>query len=93
MLGASFDTPAETLAFATAQGFTYSLLSDVDRSVGGAYDAVRRPGEQYEQFPRRVAYLIDPAGIVRASYDVSDVGGFADHVLADLERLQAGSHT
>ena len=93
MLGASFDTPAENLAFATAQGFTYSLLSDVDRSVGSAYDAVRRPGEQYEQFPRRVAHLIDPKGIVRAIYDVSDVAGFAEQVLADLDRLQEGTAT
>jgi peroxiredoxin len=91
VLGASFDTPAENLAFATAQGFTYSLLSDVDRSVGTVYDVVRRPGEQYEQFPRRVAYLIDPTGVVRATYDVSDVAGFADRVLADLELLQEGS--
>jgi peroxiredoxin len=58
--------------------------------VGLAYDAVRRPGEQYEQFPRRVAYLIDPTGIVRQVYDVSDVAGFAAQVLADLEQLQDG---
>ena len=93
ILGASFDTPAENLAFATAQGFPYSLLSDVDRAVGHRYDAVRTPGDRYDEFPRRVAYLIDPAGTITRAYDVSDVSGFAALVLDDLALLQGESTT
>jgi thioredoxin-dependent peroxiredoxin len=93
VLGASFDTPAENLAFAEAQGFEYSLLADVDRSVGRSYEVERAAGERYDQYPRRVAYLIDPNGIVARSYDVSDVAGFANGVLDDLARLQEDSPT
>ncbi len=89
ILGASFDTPAENLAFAEAQQFPYALLSDVDRAVGALYDAVRGPGEQYGDFPRRISYLIDPAGVIRRAYDVTDVAGHASAVLGDLHALQA----
>ena len=91
VLGASFDTPAENLAFATAQEFGYSLLSDADRTVGTAYGAVRDPGDRYAEYPRRIAYLIDPDGVVRRAYDVSDVAGFASAVLRDLDDLGAGA--
>jgi peroxiredoxin Q/BCP len=88
VLGASFDVPADNKAFADAQQFGFRLLSDVDRRVGVAYEVVRPPGDQYAEFPMRIAYLIDPDGTVRRSYSVSDVAGFADSVLEDLGRLQ-----
>ena len=89
MLGASFDTPAENLAFADAQSFGFRLLSDVDRTVGTAYEVVRPADAPYPDFPLRIAYLIDPEGMIRRSYKVTDVGGFADMVLGDLRTLQA----
>lgn len=89
MLGASFDTPAENKAFADEQNFGFKLLSDVDRSVGGAYDAVRGPDEKFPEFAKRVAYLIDPEGVIRVAYEVTDVQGFAAQVLADLARLRS----
>jgi peroxiredoxin Q/BCP len=88
VLGASFDPPGDNKAFADAQRFGFRLLSDVDRSVGRAYEAVRAPDEQYADMALRVAYLIDPDGVIRRAYQVSDVDGFADQVLADLEELQ-----
>ena len=36
----------------------------------------------------RVSYLIDPEGVIRRSYKVSDVRDHASQVLADLEALQ-----
>jgi peroxiredoxin len=74
-----------------AQEFAYSLLSDPDRSVGAAYDAVRDPGDRYADYPRRVAYLIDPDGVIRRAYDVTDVAGFAQGVVRDLDELGAGA--
>lgn len=88
MLGASFDTVEENRAFAEAQEFPFRLLSDVDRSVGRAYEVVRSPGHQYADYPERVSYLIDPAGVVRRSYAVHDVAGHAAAVVADLTELQ-----
>jgi len=88
ILGASFDTPAENLAFAEAQHFDYPLLCDVDRKVGALYDVVRGEGEQYVEYPKRHSFLIDEAGTIRKIYVVSDVAAHASAVLADLEQLQ-----
>ena len=90
ILGASFDTPAENLAFAQAQGFGYPLLSDVDQTVGTVYGVVRPSTDQYAMFPKRHSYLIDPMGVLRRTYVVTDVATHATDVLADLEVLQRG---
>jgi peroxiredoxin len=63
------------------------LLSDVDRKVGAQYDVRRDPCEKYEEYARRYAYLIGPDGVVKRSYDVTDVAAHADTVLADIEQL------
>jgi peroxiredoxin len=63
------------------------LLSDVDRAVGTQYEVVRDPGDQYAGYARRYAYLIGPDGVIKQSYDVTDVAAHADAVLADIERL------
>jgi peroxiredoxin Q/BCP len=89
VLGASFDTPEENKAFATAQRFGFALLSDTDRGVGREYEVVREPGDPYPEFPMRIAYLIDPDGVIRRGYQVTDVAGFAGQALEDLTSLQA----
>lgn len=86
ILGASFDTVEENRAFATDQGFPFRLLADEDRSVGRAYDVVRPAGDQYGSFARRFSFLINPDGLVARVYEVADVKGHADAVLADLEQ-------
>lgn len=91
VLGASFDTVESNHAFATAQQFPFRLLSDVDRSVGASYEVVRPSSHQYAEFPERIGYLIDPDGVIRRSYAVHDVAGFAGLVVADLELLQSRS--
>ena len=88
IVGISFDTAADNKAFADAQGFGYPLLSDVDREVGRRYEVVREGDDQYAQFPMRKSFLIDPRGVLRKVYSVSDVAGHADDVLADLRQLQ-----
>lgn len=88
ILGASFDTPAENLAFAEAQDFPFRLLSDVDRSVGAAYGVVRPADDTYASYPKRVSFLIDPLGVVHGRYDVTDVAGHAAAVLADLRSAE-----
>ena len=88
MLGASFDTVEDNRAFADAEGFGYRLLSDVDREVGKAYDAARPDDDPLASLPLRVSYLIDPEGVIRRAYHVTDTAGHAAEVLADLAALQ-----
>jgi peroxiredoxin len=40
-------------------------------------------------FARRIAYLIDPEGVIRKAYEVGDVNAFASTVLDDLRALQS----
>ncbi len=91
VLGASFDTPAENKVFVDDQAFGFRLLSDVDRRVGARYEVVRSADDQYVSFPLRLSYLIDPDGIIRRSYAVTDVGGHAEQVLRDLELFAEGA--
>ena len=88
VLGASFDTVAEIHQFAAEQNFRFKLLSDADQTVGRAYGVVRPAGDQYAAFARRHSFLIAPGGRIARVYDVADVKGHADEVLADLERLR-----
>jgi peroxiredoxin Q/BCP len=73
--------------FADEHGFGYSLLCDVDRAVGRAYGVERDPSDDYPDFPKRITFLIDPAGMVAKVYEVSDAGAHPGDVLADLEAL------
>jgi peroxiredoxin len=40
-------------------------------------------------FAKRIAYLIDPDGVIRKAYTVGDVNAFADEVLGDLRAFQS----
>jgi peroxiredoxin Q/BCP len=88
VLGASFDTPEDNKAFAEAQKFGFRLLSDVDKKVGTRYEVARDAGDERANFALRIAYLIDPDGIIRKAYEVTDVDGFADEIITDLASIQ-----
>jgi thioredoxin-dependent peroxiredoxin len=89
VLGASFDDTEANKAFREKYDFPFRLLSDWDERVGVAYE-VRDPGNEKVKFAKRIAYLIDPQGVIRKSYEVGDVQAFAGQVLADLHELQQG---
>ena len=88
ILGASFDPPEENLAFAQNNHFAFRLLSDVDRAVGAAYGTRKAEDEPNPQYARRLTFLIDPEGVVRRTYEVTDREAHAGEVLADLRRLK-----
>jgi peroxiredoxin Q/BCP len=88
VLGASFDTPEDNRIFAEAEHFGFRLLSDVDKRVGEVYQSTRPAGDERAGYALRIAYLIDPEGIIRKAYEVTDTGGFAQQVLDDLQVLQ-----
>ncbi len=52
-----------------------------------AYE-VRDPGTEKVKFAKRLAYLIDPDGIIGKAYEVADVNTFAGDVLTDLRQLR-----
>ncbi len=85
VLGASFDPPAVNLAFAEAQQFPFRLLT-ADRPTAEAYGVARSPDDKFAGFARRFSFLIDPDGTIHRSYDVTDVAGHADQVIADVEQ-------
>jgi peroxiredoxin len=57
--------------------------------VGEAFGAAKGPDEQWPMVPKRLTFLIDPSGVVRRAYEVTDVGAHPDAVLADLRELSA----
>jgi peroxiredoxin Q/BCP len=87
ILGISFDTPEENKAFREKFDFPFRLLSDHEEQVGVAYE-VRAPGTEKVHFAKRIAYLVDPEGVIRKSYEVGDVNAFAAQTLGDLRALQ-----
>ena len=89
MLGASFDRPEDNRAFAQENGFPFRLLSDEDRAVGERYETKRAPEERSPEFAKRRTYVIDPAGVIRKAYRVTDIAGHPDQVLEDLRELLA----
>jgi thioredoxin-dependent peroxiredoxin len=86
----SFDPPEANQAFAEKHGFPFRLLSDVDRSVGEAYETRRAPEERDPHRPKRRTYLIDPQGVIRKAYRVRDIAAHPGEVLADLARFRSG---
>ena len=89
VIGISFDTPEENAAFRAKFDFPFPLLCDTDKSVGALYDVLRDADDPFADYPQRISYLIDPDGVIAKTYQVSDPGGHAAEVLADLTALQA----
>ena len=87
----SFDGPQDNRAFAEKNGFPFRLLSDEDRSVGERYETKRSDEESHPEFAKRRTYLIDPQGVIRKAYRVTDIAGHPDEVLGDLRAFMARS--
>ena len=89
LLGASFDTPEDNRAFADKYGFTGTLLSDADRTVGALYETKKAPGEPFPDYAKRRTYLIDPDGVIRKAFRVTDIPGHPQELLDALRELTA----
>ena len=89
-MGASFDSVEEQKAFAEQEGFPYRLLADTDKSVGLAYGVEAPSDNKFPDWPLRVTFLFDPAGMIAKVYDFSDQPYLSEHaqvVLADINEL------
>lgn len=49
---------------------------------------LRDPGEKFADFPRRIAYLIDPDGKIAAADEVTDPAGYGAQALSTLAAAQ-----
>jgi len=59
----------------------------VSREVGTRYQVLRDPDDKFPNLAKRISYLIDPQGIIRIVYEVSDPQGHAEKVIEDLTKL------
>lgn len=89
IFGVSFDRPEDNKSFADSESLPYRLLSDVDKVAGAAYDAIRGDEEPFTGAPRRVTYVIDPAGRIDNAYDVTDIDNHPATVLAGIKAAMA----
>jgi peroxiredoxin Q/BCP len=83
----SFDGVAENRAFAEKCSFPFPLLCDTGREVGVAYGAA---ADQDAGSPKRISYLIGPAGEVLKAYPKVSPASHPEEVLHDLALLHKG---
>lgn len=81
LLGASFDSPADNLAFATNQRFTFDLLSDPDRRLAAALGMNTDPASPYA---KRWTYVFGPDGRLEQRIEKVDPRSHPQALLASL---------
>ncbi|MDM7952211.1 MAG: peroxiredoxin [Cyanobium sp. CZS 25K] len=82
VVGVSADDPEAHLSFCGSEGLAYPLLSDPGGAVSRSYGSWLAP------FSARHTFLIDPDGVLRASWLAVRPSGHSQEVLAELTRLQ-----
>jgi peroxiredoxin Q/BCP len=82
ILGVSFDSPEEQLAFANKHGYTFRLLSDRGRKIALAYGAAKSVEDKYAA---RYTYVIGRDGRIAEAIETKDPGAQAGVL---LERLR-----
>ncbi len=87
VLGASFDLPEDNRAFAEKFNYPGRILSDLDHTVGEAYQTARPSDDPSATYAKRRTFVIDPDGIIRKVYAVKDIPAHPGAVLEDLAGL------
>jgi peroxiredoxin Q/BCP len=82
VVGVSADDADSHASFCTSEGLAFPLLSDPGGTVSKRY------GSWIPPFSQRHTFLIDPDGVLRASWTAVRPSGHAAEVLAELQRLQ-----
>lgn len=83
VLGVSRDSAVSHRAFRARRRLAYHLLADEDGRMSAAFGAVGLLG-----LPKRITFLIDPDGVVRAVHDSHlSPEGHVDEMLARLTAL------
>jgi peroxiredoxin Q/BCP len=83
VLGVSLDTVESHKTFCSKDGLTFKLLADPDHKVIDAYGVpVMARGDN--KFAKRDTFLIGPDGKIVKEWEVSDIQGHSDEVLAAI---------
>ncbi|MCP9850107.1 peroxiredoxin [Cyanobium sp. Morenito 9A2] len=80
VVGVSADDPDSHAAFCGSEKLAYPLLSDPGGTVSSAY------GSWIAPFSQRHTFLIDPQGVLRASWRAVRPSGHSQEVLAALQQ-------
>jgi peroxiredoxin Q/BCP len=84
--GVSLDDVQDQAKFAKEQNLAFKLLSDPDGSIATKYAVLA--GER--PYPKRVTFVIDPAGVLRAIDEKVQVESHGADLAALVRKLQAG---
>ena len=84
VVGLSFDTPYEMKKFATRGSILFPLLADTTKEVGEAYGARRY--DDWDVFPKKMAFLVNPEGVIEKVYRNIDPDLFVDELVYDLDQ-------
>ena len=82
VVGVRADDADSHASFCSSEGLAFPLLSDPGGTVSKRY------GSWIPPFSQRHTFLIDPDGVLRASWTAVRPSGHAAEVLAELQRLQ-----
>lgn len=82
IIGVSADAPDQHAEFCGSEGLRYTLLSDPGGRVSQRY------GSWIAPFSQRHTYLIDPSGVVQASWTAVRPAVHSQEVMAELANLQ-----
>lgn len=83
VVGVSADDAESHAEFCSSEGLAFPLLSDPAGTVSRAY------GSWIAPFSQRHTFLIDPSGVLRASWVAVRPSGHSAEVLSTLAELQA----
>ena len=88
IIGVGLDSPADNLAWAEEESFTFELFTDDDSTLGVTYGALENGRDT---FVDRVTMLLDADGELLLEYvEAIDVGTHPAKVLEDCEALFGG---
>jgi len=85
VFGISVQDTASHKQFCAAEKLNYRLLADSSRRVSSAYGVLSEPNG----VARRVTFLIDPKGIIRAVDEAVNPATHGRDVVAKLEELRS----
>jgi thioredoxin-dependent peroxiredoxin len=88
VLGISPDQPAALKKFEEKYELPFTLLSDPDKKVAGAFDVVKEKNMYGKKVMgiERTTFLIDPQGRVAHVFAKVKAEGHAEEVLAELKK-------